>query len=210
MEAFMRRSTVLIFLSVISWGVFSCQPKKQADSGRPAVVDPRCMDEVSAESCQEKSKCEWLGTKCSGTAEYCGGFKTFAACPSTSCLWSETAAACQKNLPPATTPTPGAELCKNYPQEADCALVSGCSWNGTACVASVGGQSGGGIPGGGIPGGGVPGGGTTGLPDSSTGSQPPQSGIPSPEICQQAGLLKCYLVQGCAIKFVPSLHCGVR
>ena len=192
----MRVLRYALVLSSLVTGLVSCQPSKNADGGggRPAV-DPKCGEILSQDACGKNTSCEWNGSQCSGSNTYCGTFSGDNSCPSNSCQWSTSALKCQKiAVKPATS------TCSNYSQ-ANCALVAGCAWNGTACATSGGAPS----P-------------TTGTPAPTTGTPSPTTGVPSPTTggippanqCVQLPFWKCILVQGCSYLLLPTPRCDVQ
>jgi len=184
--------TVLI-LGMLALGFVAC---KSGDSdggsggggGAPAIPDPKCDQQTSSSTCTD-ANCSWTGTRCAGSYAYCSKFSTSAACPGNNCQWSSSGSSCQ---PPATSTTP-TDPCSQYSSNPTmCAQIAGCVYSGNTCMSSssTGGATTGMTSG-------MTSGATTGM---TTGTDP----NPTPNgDCEAAGLLKCYLVQGCKIAYLP-------
>ena len=123
-------------------------------------ADPNCSSK-NATSCPAATSCQLVGTVCSGTATFCGQFKSQTNCPAGSCAWSGATAACgvlsaaasasvtatptpapdgSSVAAPTPTPTPApvaSGYCTPFTTAQLCAAGPGCVWSGTTCQAST-------------------------------------------------------------------------
>ena len=106
----------------------SCLPPKKDGGGQQGGADPKCGD-LLQDKCSMSSSCQWTGTQCSGSIEYCGKFTTSNSCPSLSCQWSQSGSTCRPFSSSNSIPT---DTCGNYTQST-CDMVAGCAWNGMKC-----------------------------------------------------------------------------
>ncbi len=116
-----------LLTATVVCATFSCKSETPAEQGpKRGAADPKC-NTLTLETCTPVD-CTVVGTLCSGTAAYCGGFKNNPdKCPE-SCL--KKSDDCLQLEDRASTPQIGsAAYCQPFKVKADC--PSTCEWSAT-------------------------------------------------------------------------------
>jgi hypothetical protein len=126
-QAILQSVLPCLLAATVVYGTFSCKSNVPAEQGaKRGAKDPKC-NTLTVETCTA-AECTVVGNLCSGTADYCAGFKNDESkCPA-SCLWKNLT--CLQLEEPVDTATSGSSTsCKAYKDKTSC--PSTCEWNVT-------------------------------------------------------------------------------